>query len=103
MIKNSIILFKMFDLVKKNLGIKLQLSILHFFAISNMASTHAEKKLPLLNLSLSPSILEDNGEALISFSSTFLSNGSDLTQRLVHRVDHLHRFYYPVETSPSFL
>ncbi|RMZ97065.1 hypothetical protein BpHYR1_033307, partial [Brachionus plicatilis] len=30
------------------------------------------------NMSLS--ILVDNGEALISFSCTFLSNGSDLTQ-----------------------
>ncbi|RNA35907.1 hypothetical protein BpHYR1_032719 [Brachionus plicatilis] len=30
---------------------------------------------------MSLSILVDNGEALISFSCTFLSNGSDLTQR----------------------
>ncbi|RNA12694.1 hypothetical protein BpHYR1_018954 [Brachionus plicatilis] len=31
---------------------------------------------------MSLSILVDNGEALISFSCTFLSNGSDLTQGL---------------------
>ncbi|RNA23657.1 hypothetical protein BpHYR1_050913 [Brachionus plicatilis] len=31
---------------------------------------------------MSLSILVDNGEALISFSCTFLSNGSDLTQSL---------------------
>ncbi|RNA38672.1 hypothetical protein BpHYR1_008193 [Brachionus plicatilis] len=31
---------------------------------------------------MSLSILVDNGEALISFSCTFLNNGSDLTQRL---------------------
>ncbi|RMZ96427.1 hypothetical protein BpHYR1_035266 [Brachionus plicatilis] len=31
---------------------------------------------------MSLSILVDNGEALISFSCTLLSNGSDLTQRL---------------------
>ncbi|RNA22969.1 hypothetical protein BpHYR1_046404 [Brachionus plicatilis] len=35
---------------------------------------------------MSLSILVDNGEALISFSCTFLSNGSDLTQRLLHRL-----------------
>ncbi|RNA00618.1 hypothetical protein BpHYR1_053975 [Brachionus plicatilis] len=48
---------------------------------------------------MSLSTLADNKKALISFSDTFLSNGSDLTQRLLHRVDHRHRYYYPVETS----
>ncbi|RNA36721.1 hypothetical protein BpHYR1_016910 [Brachionus plicatilis] len=35
----------------------------------------------------------DNGEVLISF--VLLSNGFDLAQRLLHRVDHLHRYYHP--------
>ncbi|RNA36060.1 hypothetical protein BpHYR1_052710 [Brachionus plicatilis] len=35
------------------------------------------------NNNMSLSILVDNGEALISFSCTFLSNGSDLTQSKV--------------------
>ncbi|RNA13023.1 hypothetical protein BpHYR1_031701 [Brachionus plicatilis] len=41
-------------------------------------------------------ILAGNEEALISFSSNFLSNGSDPTQRLLHPVDidHLHHYYY---------
>ncbi|RNA15326.1 hypothetical protein BpHYR1_025905 [Brachionus plicatilis] len=33
-----------------------------------------------------PSPLQDNEEVLISFSSTFLRNGFDLTQRFLHRV-----------------
>ncbi|RNA23883.1 hypothetical protein BpHYR1_043777 [Brachionus plicatilis] len=33
------------------------------------------------NNNMSLSILVDNGKALISFSCTFLSNSSDLTQR----------------------
>ncbi|RNA37344.1 hypothetical protein BpHYR1_027558 [Brachionus plicatilis] len=37
------------------------------------------------------------------FAITFLSNDSDLTQSSLHRVDHLHRFYYPVETGSPFL
>ncbi|RNA17611.1 hypothetical protein BpHYR1_039904 [Brachionus plicatilis] len=35
----------------------------------------------LVNYNMPLSILVDNGEALISFSCTFLRNGSDLTQR----------------------
>ncbi|RNA44036.1 hypothetical protein BpHYR1_043879 [Brachionus plicatilis] len=41
------------------------------------------------------------GGAHLLFQYLF-SNGSDLTKKLLHRVGHLHRYYYPVETGPNY-
>ncbi|RMZ98498.1 hypothetical protein BpHYR1_042516 [Brachionus plicatilis] len=45
-----------------------------------------------INNNMFLSILVDSGEALISFSCTFLSNGSDLTQRLNQRIIFIRSF-----------
>ncbi|RNA44039.1 hypothetical protein BpHYR1_043882 [Brachionus plicatilis] len=41
------------------------------------------------------------GGAHLLFQYLF-SNDSDLTQKLLHRVGHLNRYYYPVQTGPNY-